>query len=455
MKILLLNPPGKNLYIRDYYCSKISQANYISHPVDLLVISGNLRTLRDCEVFLVDAVVEKLTVIQALSAIKEIGPEYIISLIGSVSLDEDLEFLKSVKEHHSCRIIGTGDVLQENPGEYLEKTGIFDAVVTDFTTQEITKYIASGSSEKKILSSDGSGDYALAGNPRHELFLELKYRYPFTLSRKYCSVLTEFGCPFKCSFCIMGKLKYKSRPVENIINELEYIKSLGVNEVFFVDQTFNSNKKKTFQLLNEMITRKLNISWFSFSRVDVLDEETLGLMKKSGCHTLILGIESGSDKILKEYRKGYSREDIRRTLKICSKLGIRTTGTFIFGLPDETPETAAETLSLIKELPLDYASFNVAVPRAGTDLRRQALSLGLIDKDFQAMDQSGTSVAMSTKQMPRGEIKKIRKQAVMAFYLRPSYLLKRIAHLRTFHELAQNISNACHLLGRTFGKNED
>ena len=87
-KILLLNPPGKHLYVRDYFCSKISKADYINAPIDLVMLSGVLNT-GEFEIILLDAIVEKLSVSHTLTKIKEINPQYIIALIGSASITED------------------------------------------------------------------------------------------------------------------------------------------------------------------------------------------------------------------------------------------------------------------------------------------------------------------------------------------------------------------------------
>lgn len=462
MRILLLNPPGERLYLRDYFCSKVSQANYISQPIDFLVISGLLCSTNG-DVFLVDSIAEKLSPEDTLRRISGINPDVIISLAGAVSWKEDRSFLKRVKALCAAKLLVCGDIFQQDAEEFLARYDFLDAIILDFTSFDLVNYLkgSTGSFSSivyrhngKITSANpaprGLTEFSLPGNPRHELFLKFNYRHPFALEKKYCSVLTQYGCPFKCVFCIMGKLPYKCRKPEEVLSELSYISSLGVREIFFVDQTFGADRPKTIRLLSEMIRQKLNISWFGFSRVDVLDQELLDLMKESGCHTLILGVESGSSRLLAKYRKGYDKPRILSIVNACNRRGIKTVGTFILGLPDETEETANETLDFLKELPLDYASFNVAVPRAGTDLRKEALASGLIDDESITMDQSGTEIAMPTKHLTQAQVRTFRRKAVRQFYLRPGYILRRLRKIKSWHEFAQNITNAIWLLRNTW-----
>ena len=458
MKILLLNPPGRKIYIRDYFCSKVSQANYVSHPIDLVIVSGLLRST-DHKVALLDAIVERLSPATAERRVVEESPDTIISLAGAASWGEDSEFLRRVKGATGARLVVCGDLFLEDPEKYLADNDFIDAIVLDFTSKDILKYVddvpgapsAVVARGRERAEPDGSSSLDLPSPPFHKLFLKLHYRYPFTLSPGYCSVLTEYGCPFDCSFCVMGKLRHRARSVENVIEELRHIVALGVHEVFFVDQTFGAKRQRTRGLLEEMLRQSLKLSWFCFSRVDVLNSDLLTLMKEAGCHTVILGIESGSDSMLSKYRKGYDKAQIRHTVEMCRELGINTMGTFILGLPDETEETAAETLEFLRELPLDYASFNVAVPRAGTDLRKEATSLGLIAEGAVTMDQSGSRVAMPTRHLSQERVKQLRRRAVRTFYLRPGYLVRRLLKLRTRYEFLQNLRNAVGLLRNTWG----
>ena len=168
--------------------------------------------------------------------------------------------------------------------------------------------------------------------------------------------------------------------------------------------------------------------WVCFSRPDVLDDALLQKMKSAGCHTLILGLESGSQPLLDSVCKDARKEEILRGFQRCSHHGLRTVATVLLGLPEETEETFQQTLRLLRRADPDFASFNVAVPRAGTPFREQALRLGLIDPDFEIMDQSGNPVAMPTLTLDRQQVAALRRRALRSFYGRPGYWQERLSH---------------------------
>ena len=110
MNILLLNPPGKKLYIRDYYCSKVSKARYLYEPVDLLLLSGLLS--KKHTVHILDAIVERYYPKNCLEKIESINPDLIISLTGAVSFYEDVEFWRMIKTSlKDILIFASGDIL--------------------------------------------------------------------------------------------------------------------------------------------------------------------------------------------------------------------------------------------------------------------------------------------------------------------------------------------------------
>ena len=459
-KILLLNPPGRRLYIRDYYCSKVSQANYIYPPTDLVYISGYLKNF---DLYFIDAVVKKLSVDYVFKKIGEINPDYIISLIGAVSLQEDIEFIKKIKLYNEkMKIVVSGDIFKEEPQQQLKKYPYIDAVLTDFFSEGVLYYILSD--YEKIVDVVYRIDGEIVSKetkckvvkdielpiPKHELFVFLPYRYPFIYSRYFAVVLAGYGCPFNCAFCIIGKLGYKLRKIENVIAELKYVRSIGIKEVFFLDQTFFANKNYYKLLCENMIKENLNLAWICFSRVDVVDEEILLLMKSAGCHTIIFGVESGDEKILEKYRKGYTLQQVKKIIEFCNKINIQTVGTFILGLPEETKQSMQKTLKLITSIPLDFVSLNVAVPRRGTDLRKEAITLGLINENFDIMDQSGTEIAMSTKTLSKQDILNFRRKMVIKFYFRLKYIVNKLKKIKNLKDLIKKINQALFLIKNTF-----
>lgn len=448
-KILLLNPPGEKLYIRDYYCSKVSKSNYLFHPIDLLMPSGVVS--KNNEVFLIDSIADRLTPEKCMEKINEIDPDIIISLIGSVALEEDISFLQQLVQKDRL-ILLSGDAPMEAPNSWIERHSFVDAIIMDFTSDEITRFIDGQVEGLETIIHKGNKREKLQGIkrplneeftitlPRHDLFKPIPYRFPFVRHKEFATVLTSYGCPFKCTFCIIGTVGYKHRSIGNVLAELKDVKRLGIKEIFFYDQTFGVNRKRCLSLCGAMEAEGFGFGWVCFSRVDVLDEETISAMKNAGCHTIIFGVESASEYILKKYQKGYTKEQIKHTFKICKQYKIRTVATFIIGLPEETRETAHETIEFLKEIDCDFASFNVAVPRNTTSLRKEALEAGLITSSFDSMDQTGSVIAMPTNHLSKEEVLSLKKKAVKSFYLRPRYLIKRLTSIRTLYELKEQVS---------------
>lgn len=449
LNILLLNPPGKKLYIRDYYCSKVSKASYLYEPVDLLILSGILRTRH--KISAIDAIADNLSPAKCLKKIYSLNPDAIISLTGAVSFNEDIEFWKAIKERlKNTLIFASGDILMEDTDLLLKNLECLDGVILDFTDNEILDFLEDMTRPYNTIVHRYKGDI-LKGTgeskrgvfeipvPRHEMFPLKKYIYPFIAGSPFATVLTDYGCPYRCSFCIMGTLPYKWRSVDNVMEELRYVKALGVRDIYFDDQTFGVIKNRGIELCRRMIDEKLDLKWCCFSRVDMAEEETLLLTKKAGCHTVMFGVESGSDEILKKYSKDATLDQIRKAFDLCSKIGLKTVATFVLGLPDDNESTITETIEFAKEIEPDYASFNVYVPRMHTKLRKEVLEKGLVSPDVLVMDQTGTFSVAGTNYLTIDEVLKLKERAVKEFYLRPGYLLKRVKGINSFFDIKKEM----------------
>ena len=451
MKIVLLNPPGDKAYIRSYYCGSTSKAGYLFQPIDLLMLSGRLAG--EFEITVIDAIADRLDADEAIEEISRFKADAVVCMVSVVSWDTDLRFLSRLKKNDPrVKIIANGDVFFEDPEKIFAECGCIDAIIFDFISEDIIHYLKDecGKASNMLYKKDGrivirrsappaAGTAFSIPIPRHELFLNRNYRFPFAKHSPFTTVLTNFGCPFKCTFCIANTLGFRYRPAEEVYKELLYIIKLGIREVFFEDMTFGLPKHNTVRLLELMISGKLNISWTCFSRVDVVDREMLALMKMAGCHTIIFGVESASEDILRKYQKGCTKARMKEIFAISRDIGIKTVGTFILGLPEDDRASVLETIHFAREIDCDYASFNIAVPRPGTPLREAAVREGLIRKSSLVFDHSGGSVSTISRNLSKEELSRLRKRAIREFYFRPSYILRHLTRMRSLTEFMGHI----------------
>ncbi len=457
-RVALLNPPGRELYIRDYYCSKVSKTGYLYHPTDLLTASGVLDGA--AEMMVLDAIAERLSVEESLRRLEAFAPDVVLLLSGAVSFHEDRDFAIALQKRRPCRILVSGDLFMEDGAGLLAEHSWMDAILTDFTTPALVDYVQGKPGPLPGFLHRGlapPGPIRAPGyqipRPRHDLFPVDRYRYPFVRRRPFATMLTDYGCPYPCTFCIQSEVGFKLRSVDSVMGELDWLAGQGYREIYFTDQTFAVRKDRTLELCGRMAKASWKMGWVCFSRADVVDEERLASMKAAGCHTVMFGIESGSDAVLDHYQKKLGVADIRDALARCRRMGLRTVGTFLIGLPEENEAQIRQTIDLACELPLDYASFNIPVPRKMTGLRKEAIALGLVDAATTRMDQSGKSmVVMGTKHLTAAQVHGLRKEALQRFYLRPGYLLRRLAMLRTPYEVGVNVTEGWSLVKDALGK---
>lgn len=457
-KVLLLNPPGDKIYFRDYYRSKVSKSRYYYHPIDLLYLSGRFSN-NDFETFLIDAIGDKLSNDETLISIKNINPDIILSLIASPSYNQDINFLQSLKALlPDCQLIVTGDVCRDISIKIMQGCSFIDAILLDFSTDDIIKYLKNSSQTAIPNIIYRFGSEIISGGevhlrevfdvpiPRWDLYHLEKYSFPFSKKRRMASILTDFGCPYSCSFCSINTLGFKMRPIDSVIEEIKLLKARNIDEIFMRDQSFGADHERTEELCSRIADENLNIGWSCFSRVDIIEEALLKAMKKAGLHTIIFGIESGNEEILKDYDKNISVEQMKRAIALCRQYGVRAAGTFIIGLPGESKESILQTIALAKKLKLDYASFNVAAPTFGSKFRADAIKNDWIDENNIEMDTAKGTPLWKNQPLSNESISKLHRQAIISFYLDPRYLLRRILALRSWDEVSQAFRESKSLL---------
>jgi radical SAM superfamily enzyme YgiQ (UPF0313 family) len=249
------------------------------------------------------------------------------------------------------------------------------------------------------------------------------------------------GCPGSCTFCYghhLGRVT-RHRPVATVIEEIQLLqRNWGIREVAFYDDTFTARRDYVAELCEAILSQRLDLAWSCFSRVDCVSEELLRLMKRSGCHQICFGIESGSEEILKTIKKRISLPKARQALAWTRKAGIETRATFMLGNPGETVGTMEQTLQLALELEPDIALFNITTPFPGTEMFAWADEQGLlVTKDWARYDLSRPVMRLPT--LGERELMQFYDGCYRRFYRRGGYLLRRLLRIRTFEDVRVNL----------------
>lgn len=455
-RVLLLNPPGDKLYIRDYYCSFSSKADYYWPPQDLIYLSGILDERFDVRVL--DAIVRRLSPQKCLEEILGVDPAAVIFTTGTATLKSDIRLIERLKAARpSVRAVASAGILKFIGGEFMEAHPAADAALLDFGESDIVPYLEGRPGPWKsllvrengrIVASDArpGREYAVPV-PRHDLFDFQAYRIPIAKRFPFTVVVASLGCPFRCGFCTAGAFGYRVRPVDNVLEELRVLARLGVKEILFQDPTFTVNKRRVVDLCGKMAAEGFAFTWSANAHLDTLDEDQIATMKKAGCHTVSVGIESGDDEMLKQYSKMITTDEITAKVALLNRFKIKVLGYFILGLPGETRESAERTIALAKRLKLDIASFAIATPDLGTKLRAEALERGWIPPALDVWDSTAYPI-LETGTLSKDEIWALRRKAVRAFYLRPSYVLGKLFSARSPRDLRNLVRNAVSLLAK-------
>ena len=227
---------------------------------------------------------------------------------------------------------------------------------------------------------------------------------------------------------IQGK-KFRPKSVKRVVDEIAYMLKAGFKEINFLDDTFSTDLNRAKLICEEIIRRGLKFPWHPLNgmRVDRVDSELFSLMKESGCYKVSFGIESGNQEILDRINKGIKLEQVIRAVKLAKKEGFETFGYFMLGLPGETESTMKETVRFAKKLKLDMAKFNITIPLPGTEIFKEWDEKGCIKtKDWAKYNFYAPYEAIyEHPTVPHSILNKSYRNAYLAFYFDPSFLLRR------------------------------
>lgn len=198
--------------------------------------------------------------------------------------------------------------------------------------------------------------------------------------RKLLPIMSSRGCPFQCSFCVASQMfgaRFRARSTKNVLDEMEWLRDkYGAEGIAFQDDTLTFDKKRTMDICDGIIERKINLPWGCGTRVDVVTKEVLAKMSKAHCNETMFGVESGCQRMRDVLKKRVTTPQCENAIKWAKEAGMFVTVSVILGYPGETKEDLQESLDFVRRVEPDDVWLCHATPYLGTELRALVESYG-------------------------------------------------------------------------------
>ena len=225
---------------------------------------------------------------------------------------------------------------------------------------------------------------------------------------------------------------------QKVIDEIKVLyHDYGIREIHIEDDNFTFNHDLVRELCGKLKENNLNITWTCPNgvRLDTLTEDLLLTMKEAGLYFISVGIESGSDKILRDMKKNLTTAKIREKIELIKRCGLGVSGFFIIGYPTETKEDMMDTINFAISLDLKRALFSLFKPFPGVEITNELIRRG--EWKNVSDEEWARFVLADAVYAPPGftlkEMKKLRLMALLRFYFRPKIVVGFLLDIKGFN----------------------
>lgn len=439
-------------------------------PVSLLAVAAIMEQ-EGVEVDLIDMEAERLGYPEALERVRAFAPDLIGFTVTTLSFHAVLAWITRFKADCGIPILVGGEHVRLYPNETMSYEAIDFCIIgeAELPLPEFISAFREGRSFEgiKSLGFRKGGELFLDRTisfvenldaipfPARHLIRNDRYANILTRRKNFTAMVSSRGCPFQCAFCNHNHQKYRVRSSKNFVDEIELnLERFGIREFDIYDSTFTADRKRVIEICSEIRRRKLDVGFTVRSRVDVITREVVDSLKSAGCHTIMYGIESSNQDILKLMNKGISPELVRETVNYTRQSGMETLGFFLFGFPGETRETIEDSIRFSLELPLDYALYSVLLPLSETDIYDYYRERGMGDywAEYTLDTSKDDLIEFIDTGVTRAEASEYAVEAYRRFFFRPRIIWKRLKKLRSFGEFRRLFAGAVGIIAKVFGK---
>ncbi len=441
----------------------VEHPQFFDPPYALKCIQAGLEKRGGLEVRLTDCWIRPMGVPALQDQTTTVRPELVVVSASSFDIDVADEYVNSLKARgNPPLIVGIGQGFYHHRDRAREQTEQYDAIILGEPEQEFFRLF-------DRMQADRNGDWKTAYRTAFEEGRRFLVEEPDSLAfpsytagelRAYQSIfpvqvplrvvwgylIATRGCPHSCMFCsevmrVSTGKRLRSRSAASVADEMEHLGRQGVNICSFQDDSFSANRRFMQSLCEELVRRGSTMPWMARVRADELTYDLLVLMKKAGCAMLGIGVESGSERIIKAmHKQGIDRPWAALCKQVFGwtrDLGIGTNAYYVIGNPTETREEIEETIQLALELNSDSIQVHFYTPYPGSqawDLYKDQLDES-VSKQLYHYARPLLSLAAVT---PR-ELVQLRSRFYKRYLFRPRFALRHLWRYGMFYLHNPNI----------------
>jgi anaerobic magnesium-protoporphyrin IX monomethyl ester cyclase len=447
-KIALISPPFMKDYMRNARCDFVSLSKSSWFPIWLGQAGAYLES-RGHKTVLLDSQVTGETKNQALSRVREFDADIVAVYTGRLSEESDIGFADTLAAEGRT-VVFVGPYASIDPQALLEKAGATSIAIQKEFEQpldELARGAAIETTPNVWVRGKGGGIHFTA--PRPLLKTPVLDTFPITseyLNRHikitdykapselypFIDVMSGRGCAWgKCNFCLWVQTfvdgsVYNLRSIDHFMQEFEYIRDHlpHIKGVMIQDDMLTHGRAR--EIAEGILKRDIKIRWSCYAKPNSkFTQDTLHLMRRSGCLNLHVGFESGDDEMLKNIDKGSTVEQAKEFADMAHRADLQIHGDFAIGHFGETRETMMKTLELAKAINPHTAQFQIMIPFKGTKYYQQLESIG-------GFNEKGEPSYEKLGGVTAEEIRAFAKYAYRRFYFSGSYMRKILKNPKNY-----------------------
>jgi len=453
MRVLLVYPPLTRA-LPSILPGVVEASRGSFPPLGILYLAAAVKQLPGIEVLAVDAPTQNLTADQIADQVLREKIDVVGISILSFHLLDAIELAQKIKRQSPQTLtIAGGPHPHIYPAETLglgmfdfvalgEGEEIFPAFLSGLARGELEPMVPGIISRSQMAKADltfcSIADLDRLPFPARALLPLQKYFSVLSPLRPSTTAISSRGCPYRCIFCDrphLGK-KFRPRSAPNVVAEMELCLELGIRELIFYDDNFTTSRERALEIAELILERRFKIAWDIRARVGDLKPADYQILRRAGLARIHFGVESGDPELLESLLKKITIAQAREAFRAANSAGIETLAYFMLGLPGENLDTLNRTLALGRELKPDYLHFSLLMLFPATPVYALALEKGLIKRDlwqeFAKNPQPGFAPPIWEEKLGREELVSALHRAYRKFYLRPGYVVSRLARIRSW-----------------------